>query len=104
MKVMSPAQARSGACGRGWPREEIGRGFVGSAVAGFGEEVFGLKGAQPSLGHEATDSGRGASHAPIGEFRGQATVAVASAVVPEDGLDQLPKAASATWVAVGVAA
>jgi len=60
-------------------------------VAGFGEEVFGLDGAQPSLGHEATDSSRGASQAPIGEFDRQMAVAVASAVAPEDGLDEFTK-------------
>ena len=79
-------------CGKRLAGEEVWRGFVGSAVAGFREEVFGLDGAQPSLGHEATDSGRSASQASIGEFGRQAAVAVASAVAPEDGLDQVAHA------------
>ena len=68
--------------------EEIGRGFVGAAVAGFWEEVFGLESAQAELGHEAADSVRSAAVAVIGEDGTQATVAVASAVEEKDGLDE----------------
>jgi hypothetical protein len=82
--------AGPGLVGSGWRRlleEEIGRGFIGAAVAGFWEEVFGLKSAQAALGHEAADSGVSAEVAVIGEDGAHAAVAVASAVVEEDGLD-----------------
>jgi len=35
--------------------EQIGRGLVGSAVAGFGDEGLRRNGVPASLGHEATD-------------------------------------------------
>ena len=82
---MSPAQARSGALGQGLAGDQIRGGFVGSAVAGFWDEGLGLDGVQGSLGHDAPDSGGGASHAPVGEFLGETAVPVTPAVAPEDG-------------------
>lgn len=67
--------------------EEIGRRFVGAAVAGFWDEIPGLQGAQRSFCHEAPNSGRATSDAPIGEFLGEPTVGVTSAVVTEEGFD-----------------
>jgi len=50
-----PRPSVVGNCGKRLVREEVWRGFVGSAVAGFRDEVFRLDGAQGSLGHEASD-------------------------------------------------
>ena len=64
--------------------EEVRRRFIGAAVAGFRDEVFGLKGAQGSLGHETADSGGGADDLAVGENGGQAAVAIAAAMAVED--------------------
>ena len=84
--VASPGLIGSGR--RRLLEEEIGRGFIGAAVAGFWEEVFGLKSTQAVLGHEAADSGVSAAQAAIGEDGAQAAVAIASAVEEKDGLDE----------------
>jgi len=78
-----------GSCGRRLMEEEIGRGPVGAAIAGFRKEVFGLESAQAVLGHEAADSGASTGEAALGEDGVQSTVAVASAVEVEDGDEEV---------------
>ena len=84
--VAGPGLVGSG--GRRLMEEEIGRRFIGAAVAGFGQEVFGLESAQAVLGHEAADSGVSTGQTAIGEDGAQAAVAIASAVEEKDGLDE----------------
>src|SRR4030095_16443646 len=80
-----------GGVGKRLSGEKIGGRLIGSAVAGFWNEVFGLKGAQRSLCHETPDSGGRARHPPIGKLLRQAAIAVSLAMVAEDGLDQFPQ-------------
>jgi hypothetical protein len=48
-----------------------------------------LEGAQAALGHDPPDSGGGAIDTPLGEILGNAAVAGASAVAPEDSLNEV---------------
>ena len=82
MKGMSPAQTRSGLA-----EEQVGRGFVGAAIAGFGYAGLGLDGAQAALAHDPADAIRRADHARGGEFRADSAIAIAAALALEDGLD-----------------
>ena len=51
--LSGPCMVRS--CGNRFAGEEVWRGSIGSAVAGFANEALRLDGAQVSLGHEASD-------------------------------------------------
>ena len=74
---------------QGLAEEQVGRGFVGAAIAGFGHVGLGLDGPQAALAHDPADAIRGADHARVGEFRADAPIAIAAAMVLEDGFDQV---------------
>ena len=69
--------------------EQVGRGFFGPAVAGFGHVGFGLDGPQAALAHDPADAIGRADHALIGEFLADPAVAIAAAMALEDSLDPI---------------
>ena len=95
IKVMSPAQARSGSSGRGWSLRRLGEGLSARPSLIFWDEVLGLED-NPRRAMRRRTLARAHVTPPIGEFLCQAAIAVASAVMSENGLDQFPKLPSAT--------
>ena len=69
--------------------EQVGRGLVGPAVAGFGHVGFGLDGSQAALAHDPADAIGRADLARVGKFLADSPIAIAAAMAPEDGLDQV---------------
>ena len=69
---------------QGLVEEQVGRGLVGAAVAGFG-----LDGVQAALAHDPADAIGRADHARVGEFLADSPVAIAAAMALEDGFDEV---------------
>ena len=69
--------------------KQVGRGFVGPAIAGFWNVGLGLDGSQAALAHDPAEAIGRADLARVGEFLADSTIAIAAAMVPEDGLDQI---------------
>ena len=67
--------------------EEVRGWAIGSAIAGFWDEMFRRNGPQAALGHDSTHPARGAGVALIGEFFDDAPVAVAPPMRAENTLD-----------------
>ncbi len=84
--------ARPDLVGAGWQglaQEQIGRGGIGAAVAGFWRAGLRLEGAQALLLHEPPDAAGAADDAFCRELLPDATVTVAPSVMMEDGADGL---------------
>jgi hypothetical protein len=79
--IASPGAVRN--FRQGLVGEQIGRGLVGAAGAGFGHQCLGRDGLQAPRGHETTDSGRRASAATAGQFRRDPAAAMAAAMAAE---------------------
>ena len=70
-------------------QEQVGRGFVGAAVAGFGHVSFRLDGSQAACAHDPADAVWRAELARVGEFLADAPIAIAAALALEDGFDEI---------------
>jgi len=68
-------------------KEQIGRGSVGTAVAGFGDVSLGLEGMQTVLGHEAADANRSADEVLVGKDTGDSAIAITAAVLLKNSGD-----------------
>jgi len=69
--------------------KQVGRGFVGPAIAGFGHVGFGLDGSQAALAHDPAEAIGRADLARVGKFLADSPIAIAAAMALEDGLDPI---------------